>query len=160
MPLPSGTSLSFHYVTDVTDAEFAEASAALDRALLRVIGLPEEVEIREFENTTYAMTLKVKSIIDDFTVSKLIAILPELVFDAMALWEKVQPMVSDEMGRKEFATKLIRYVYRKHDPDLPMIPEPFETMVEDMIINAVPDMIDGLESKLKVLFDKLREIFS
>lgn len=148
------------YPSNVTEQEFEEASAALDRALLRAIGLPEEVEIREFENAVYAMTEKMKVIVKDFSLSKLIAELPELVMDAAALWEKVEPHVKDKATRNDFITKVVRYVYRKHDPDLPILVEPFETMVEDMIINAVPGLLENLEKKLKELEDILREIFS
>lgn len=157
MPEPSG--LSWGYVSNVTDQQFEEASAALDRALLRAIGLPEEVEIREFENGVYAMTARVKELIADFSVSKFITILPMLIADGEALWEKVKPSVSDSIERKEFIKNVIRYVYRKHNPDLPVLVEPFETMVEDMIINAIPGLIDNLEGQIKKLEEKLRSIF-
>jgi len=158
MPNPSG--LSWGYVSNVTDTAFEEASAALDRALLRAIGLPEEVEIRQFENAVYAMTDRVKELIKDFSVSKFIGILPMLIADGEALWTKVEPHVSDSVERKEFITKVIRYVYRKHNPDLPVLTEPFETLVEDMVINAIPELIDNLEAHLEKLEEKLRGIFS
>ena len=157
MPTPSG--LSYGFVSTVTDAEFEEASAALDRALLRAIGLPEEVEIREFENAVYAMTEKVKTLVVDFSISKFIGILPMLISDGIALWDKVEPKIGDSIERKHFIGSVIRYVYKKHNPDLPVLVEPFETMVEDMILAAVPELIDGLEEQFNALEKKLRSIF-
>ena len=163
MTLPSGTApsggLSYGFVSTVTDAEFDEASAALDRALLRAIGLPEDVEIREFENAVYAMTEKVKAVITNFSISKFIGMLPMLISDGIALWDKVEPRIGDQIERKFFISAVVRYVYKKHNPDLPVITEPFETMVEDMVLAAVPELIDGLEEQFNVLEKKLRSIF-
>lgn len=161
MPEPSGTgpTVSFSYISNVTDVQFEEASAALDRALLRAIGLPEDVEIREFENAVYAMTNKINTLTDNFTLSQLIVLLPELIADGLALWEKVEPKVSGEMDRKEFVSRVIKYVYRKHDPDIPFLVEPFETMVENMILGAVPGLIDQVEGQLAKLIEKIQKLF-
>jgi hypothetical protein len=156
MPTPSGL---FSYVSNVSDASFEAASEALDRALLKVVGLPEELEIRELENALYDMTEKIKALVSGFTVSKLIAILPGLVMDGAALWDRVESKLSGEVERKEFITAVVRYAYRKNDPDLPVLVEPFETMVENMIINAIPDLLDNLEEKLNELSEKLKKIF-
>ena len=150
----------FTYVSRVSDKEFAEASAGLDRALLKAIGLPEDMELREFENTLHSLTEQIKSIVVDFSLSKLISILPGLVMEAAALWDRVEPKIGTTTDRKEFITKVIRYAYKKNDPDLPFIPEPFETMVEDMIIAAIPDMLDNLEKKLGELAEKLKGFFT
>jgi hypothetical protein len=150
----------FSYISTVTDAEFEEASAALDRALLRAIGLPEEVEIREFENAVYAMTDKINTLAKNFTLSNLIVLLPELITDGLALWEKVEPLVKDKMERKVFVTKVITYVYRKHDPDIPFLVEPFESMVENMILGAIPGLIDNIEGQLEKLMEKVKKLFA
>jgi hypothetical protein len=150
----------FQYVSTVNDEEFAEASAALDRALLKAVGLPEELEIRELENALHAMSGKVKALAVGFSISKLIAVLPELVMDGAALWDQVKPKLDDSVERKDFITKVIRYAYRKNDPDLPVLVEPFETMVENMIINAIPDLLDNLEAQLEKLAEKLKAILS
>jgi hypothetical protein len=95
-----------------------------------------------------------------FSISKLIAVLPELVMDGAALWDQVKPKLDDSVERKDFITKVIRYAYRKNDPDLPVLVEPFETMVENMIINAIPDLLDNLEAQLEKLAEKLKAILS
>lgn len=159
MPTPSGLPVPFSYVSNVTEAEFEAASAALDRALLRAIGLPEEVEIREFENAVYAMTDKINALAKDFTLGKLIAVLPELITDGLALWEKVEPNLTTPMDRKEFVAKVITYVYRKHDPDIPILVEPFESMVENMILEAIPGLIDNIEEQLSKLIEKIKKLF-
>jgi hypothetical protein len=150
----------YSYVSTVTDAEYAEASASLDKALLAAIGLPEDVEIREFENTLYHLSEQIKNIVTDFSLAKLIAVLPNLIMEGAALWEKVEPHVSDSIDRKVFIQRVIRYAYKKNDPDLPVIPEPFETIVEDMIIASIPDMLDNLEAKLNELAAKLKDFFA
>ena len=155
--MPSGI---WSYVSTVTDEEFAEASAALDVALVKAMGLPEELDVRELENALYAMANKIKALAVGFSISKLIAILPELVMDGAALWESVEPKLKDKIDRKEFITKVIRYAYRKNDPDLPILVEPFETIVEDMIINAIPDLLDNLEKQLEKLAAKLKALLS
>jgi len=159
MPTPSGL-ISFSYLSTVNDVEYEAASVALDRALLRVIGLPEDVEIRAFENAVYGMTDKVNVLASNFTISNLIVLLPELITDGLALWEKVEPIVKDEMDRKVFIQRVITYVYRKHDPDIPVLVEPFETMVENMILNAIPGLIDNAEEQLQKLIDRLSKLFS
>lgn len=151
--------LTWGYTSNITDKVFEEASAALDRALLREIGLPESIEIREFENGVFAMTERVKNLITNFSVAKFIGILPFLIADGEALWEKVKPKLTEPMDRKVFISNVIRYVYKKHDPDLPVLIEPFETMVENMILGAVPGLIDSLEGQLEKLEAKLRSIF-
>ena len=158
MPTPSG--ISWSYISNVSDTEYAEASAALDRALLAAIGLPEDMELRDIENELYALSEKVKAIATDFNVAKLIGILPDLIIDAAAIWEKVEPKLGTGTDRKDFITKIIRYAYRKNDPDLPFIPEPFESVIEDMIINAIPTLLDVLEAKFEEITDKLKTIFT
>ncbi len=158
MPTPSG--ISWSYISTVSDTEFEEASAALDRALLKAIGLPEELEVREMENELYAISEQVKAIVTDFSVSKLIGILPDLIIDAAALYEKVEPKLTTGTDRKQFITNVVRYAYRKNDPDLPVVPEPFETIIEEMILNAVPILLDKLEAKFDEITEKLKALFS
>lgn len=158
MPTPSG--IPFAYISNVSDVEYEEASASLDRALLAAIGLPEDMEMRDMENELYALSEQVKAIVTDFSVSKLIGILPDMIIDAAALWEKVEPQLGTGTDRKDFITKVIRYAYRKNDPDLPFVPEPFETVIEDMIINAVPVLLDKLEAKFDEIAEKLKALFS
>ena len=156
MPTPSG--FTFFAIKRVTPGEVEKASAALDRALLRQIGLPEEVEIRAFENAVIKIGEQLKGLAKNFSLSQLIAVLPSVVLDATALWEQLSPLISDKIERKEFITKVIRYVYRKNDPDLPFLVEPFESMVEEMILNAIPGLVDNLEAKLAELFENLKNI--
>jgi hypothetical protein len=162
MPTPSGlpspSGYTFFAIKRVAPAELEAASAALDRALLRQIGLPEEVEVRAFENAVLKISGELKSLAKDFSLSQLIAILPSIVMDAAALWEQLSPLISNKIERKEFITKVIRYVYRKNDPDLPFLIEPFESMVENMILNAIPGLIDNLEAKLAELVGNLKNI--
>lgn len=155
---PSG-GLTWGYVSNVTETQYEEAAGALDRALLGAIGLPEDIDIREFENGVYAMTEKVKSLVVDFNVGKFIGILPLLIADGEALWAEVKPKLTEPMERKDFIYRVIRYVYKKHDPDLPVLVEPFETLVENMILGAIPGLIDSLEGQLEKLEAKLRSIF-
>jgi hypothetical protein len=158
-PTPSGTGVPWGYISHVTDTQFEEASAALDRALLRVIGLPESVEIREFENAVYAMTTKINTLAGNFTLSQLIVLLPELITDGLALWEKVEPHVAGAVNRKEFVSKVITYVYRKYDPDISFLVEPFESMVENMILGAIPGLMDNIEGQLEKLLERIRGLF-
>ena len=159
IPAPSGMGLSFRYISTVSDVEYEEASAALDRALLKAIGLPEELEVREIENELYAISEQVKVIVEDFSVAKLIGILPDLIIDAAALYDKVLPKLATGTDRKEFITNVVRYAYRKNDPDLPFIPEPLETILEDMIIAAVPLLLDRLEAKYEEIIIMVRKFF-
>lgn len=156
MPTPSG--YTFFAIKRVSPTEFEKASAALDRALLRQIGLPEEVEVRAFENAIIKISGDLKALAKDFSLSSLIAVLPGIVMDATSLWEQLSPKISDKIERKEFITKVVRYVYRKNDPDLPFLVEPFESMVEDMILNAIPGLVDNLEAKLGELLNNLKNI--
>jgi len=163
MGTPSGVTPSgfmFTLVSTVSPSDFQAATDALDRALLRQIGLPEEVEVRAFENAVIKLGEEFASVLKDFSLSKIIAILPSIVLDATALWEDLAPKISDKIMRKDFISKVVRYAYRKNDPDLPFLIEPFETMVEDMILNAVPGLVDNLEAKLAELAAKLKKLIS
>ena len=144
MTEPSGTLPNFGYVSNVTNEQFEEARDSLDRAILRAAGLPVDVEIVEFENAAYAMTDKINILIKDFTVPNLIILLPELIVDALMIWTKLEPKLSTSMDRKQFVTSVIVYAYRKHDPDIPYLVEPYETMVEDMLLAAIPGLINKL----------------
>ena len=152
-------SITWGYISNVTEQEFEQASAALDRALLNAIGLPEDIDIREFENGVYAMTERVKSLVVNFSVAKFIGILPLIIADAEALWSVVGPKLSEPMERKDFIARVVRYVYKKHNPNLPVLVEPFETIVENMILDSVPELIDSLEEQIKKLEDRLKKIF-
>ena len=150
---PSGQ--TWYLVERFTEADFEAASAALDKALLRQIGLPEDVDIRAFENAIADMAEKIKFLASDFSLSRLIAILPVLVMDGAALWEQLKPNLEGKIERRDFITRVIRYIYRKNDPDLPFLVEPFETLVEEMIINAIPELLDNLETKINELLERL-----
>jgi hypothetical protein len=147
MSSPSGVS-SFKFISTVSDASFEAASFALDRALLRVIGLPEEVEIREFENSVTLMIARVKVLINDFSLSKVMDILPLLIEDGAQLWVNLEPKVSGKIERKDFITKLIRYVYKRVDPNIPILPEPFESLTEEILLSAIPSLVDYVENLL------------
>lgn len=155
LPAPSGTKTVFTIISHVNETDFQKASDALDRALLRKVGLPEEVEIREFENEITAMALQIRAITKDFTLSKLIALLPNLVMDAAVLYEKVNPILKNKVSRIDFISRVIRYAYKKNDPDLPYLIEPFETMVEDMILNSVPGLLINLEKKISDIINNI-----
>lgn len=153
---PSGTvsTPEWGYVSNVGAEEFEEASAALDRALLRAIGLPEDVEIRAIENGLYELTEKVKVLVEDFSLEALLVVLPELVIDGAALWDRVEPKLKDKVDRVQFVGAVVRYAYRKNDPDIPYIPEPFETSIEDALLNAVPKLLVKLDDWLENLWKK------
>lgn len=148
------------YTSRVSETKYAEASAALDKALLDTIGLPESIDIRDIENGLYSISEKVKYTLQNFSLSKLIGELPSIISDALVLWEKIEPKVKDSISRKDFAVKVIRYGYRRNDPDIPVIPEPFETIIEDLILNAVPILIDKLDTLGNNILNKVKEIFS
>lgn len=158
LPAPSGTKTVFSIGRPISPIDFQKASEALDRALLRKVGLPEEVEIREFENEINEIAGEIKTIVKDFTLSKLIALLPTLIMDAAALYDKLNPVLKNQVSRIDFVSRVIRYAYKKNDPDLPYLVEPFETMIEDMILNAVPGLLLNLETKLSELFQNLTKI--
>lgn len=52
--------------------------------------------------------------------------------------------------KKKFVCDTIRTIYKEANPNLPYIPEPFETMLENFLLNhVVPVMIDWIVAKYK-----------
>jgi hypothetical protein len=52
--------------------------------------------------------------------------------------------------KKEVVMSTVKDIYRKVNPDIPLIPEPFETMIEDIILDRVLNsFIDFMVSKYK-----------
>ena len=163
MPTPSGIPLPFQYLSSVSDIQFDAATDALDRALLRQIGLPEDVDVRIFENAVFNIVNKVNTLIRSFTLSTAIWIIPEIIQDGINLYETMEPVVKDKVDRNDFISRVIVYAYKKYDPDLPIIPEPFETMVENLILAAVPDLVtkgqDGIEEVVQGWIDRFVKFF-
>ncbi len=155
--------MSFEYLSRVSDEEFKSASTALDTALLRAIGLPEDVDIRGFENAIYKIINKVNSLIRDFTLSTAIWVIPDVIEDAEELYKTMKPTIKDKVSRTDFISRVIVYAYRKHDPDLPVLVEPFESMVENIILNSVPTLVEkadsGLEPIIESWIEKLVKFF-
>lgn len=51
-------------------------------------------------------------------------------------------------AKKETVIEAVKFIYGKIDPDLPWIPEPFETKIEDWVINhVISSFIDWVVSK-------------
>ena len=154
---PSGSvPFYWHYKSQVNTSAFDKASDAFDRALLKTIGLPDSMDIRIFENTLAKMTGEITKLASAFSVSALIAILPNIIIDGTELWAILEPKFKDKITRQDFITKVIRYAYKKANPDLPFLVEPFETMVENMILDAIPGMLDNLDKKLEELLAKFK----
>ena len=62
--------------------------------------------------------------------------------------EDVQGLTGEQ--RKAAVTSSVKDIYKKINPDIPMIPEPFETMIEDVMLDkALDSFIDFLVSKYK-----------
>ncbi len=52
--------------------------------------------------------------------------------------------------KKEVVMSSIKEIYKKVNPDIPLLPEPLETMVEDMMLDkALDTFIDFIVSKYK-----------
>lgn len=50
-----------------------------------------------------------------------------------------------KLQKKMQTLEAVRQIYKSHNPDMPWIPEPFETMVETMLMEYVlPAMYDAL----------------
>ena len=160
---PSGIPISFQYINRVGNDEFDAATDALDRALLRKIGLPEDVDVLQFEAAVFNIINKIDSLIRNFTLSTSIWIIPEIIEDGIALYDKMKPTIEGKIERNEFISRVIVYAYKKHDPDLPVLVEPFETMVENLILGAVPSLVtsgqDGLADILQGWIDRLTRFF-
>lgn len=66
--------------------------------------------------------------------------------DFVELVEATQGIVKS--AKKETVIEAVRYAYAAVDPDLPWIPEPFETKLETWVLdNLVPTFIDWLVNK-------------
>lgn len=162
----SGTTVPFNfdYVSNVSEAKFKSASEALDRALLRAIGLPEDVDVRAFENAVNGIIIKINDLIKNFSFANALWLIPEIIEDGIALYDEMKPVISDKVERTDFISRTIVYAYKKHDPDLPWITEPFESMVEKLILGAVPSLVekasDGLEPVIQDWIEKLKKFFS
>jgi hypothetical protein len=158
MPTPSGL---WEFMSPVPEHEIEEAKQALDRALLDEVGLPEDTDIRAMENGLFDIVGMVETIFDDgFKPSRLISSLPLLITKAEELWGGVNGQLSDEIDRKDFIARVIRYAYKKVDPDLPRVSGLVEIMVEDLILGAIPDLVDNLDGIIGRLVDKIKDLFS
>ena len=63
--------------------------------------------------------------------------------DMVEVVEASTAVVKD--AKKETVVEAIKYAYNELNPDLPWIPEPFETKIEEWILdNGVPVLIDWL----------------
>lgn len=52
--------------------------------------------------------------------------------------------------KKELVVSTVRDIYRKVNPDIPWIPEPFETMIVDVVLDKVLNaFVDFLVAKYK-----------
>ena len=68
------------------------------------------------------------------------------VGDFVELVEASQAVVKE--AKKETVIEAFQYAYRQVDPDLPWIPEPFETKLENWILeSAMPTFIDWIVGK-------------
>lgn len=72
---------------------------------------------------------------------------------AMEIAETTVGLAADE--RKAFVVDVIRQAYKKVDPNIPWVPEPIETWVEDFVLgNLIPAaielVIDATKGKVKV----------
>jgi len=162
MVTPSG--ITFTYISHVDENRFDAASAALDKALLRQIGLPEDVDIRLFENSVLTIINKVSTLINNFTLSNAIWIIQSIIDDVTALWDNMESVLSEKISRDDFISRTIIYAYRKQDPDLPFLVEPFESMVEKIILSMVPTIVaqadKGLEPLIASWVQKLVKFFT
>lgn len=52
--------------------------------------------------------------------------------------------------KKKIVKSAVKDIYKKHDPDIPWVPEPFETMLEDILLDKALDaFIDFIVAKYK-----------
>ncbi len=60
--------------------------------------------------------------------------------------ENVEGLTGEE--KKEVVVSSVKEIYKKVNPDIPMIPEPFETLAEDIILDkALNKFIDAVVKK-------------
>ena len=157
MPEASGL---WVFTDPVSSEEIEEAKQSLDRALLAQVGLPEDIDIREMENGLLDLVESVRDIFDEgFKPSRLISSLPILIMKGEALWSAVEAQIGDELQRKDFIGRVITYAYRKVDPNLPVVSGLAEVMIENLILGAIPDLVDNLDNLADSLVEKLKGLF-
>lgn len=62
--------------------------------------------------------------------------------------EKVQGITGKQ--KKQVVMSTVKEIYKKVNPDIPLIPEPFETMIEDIMLDKALDaFIDFMVSNYK-----------
>jgi len=62
--------------------------------------------------------------------------------------ENVQGISGEQ--KKEVVISTVKEIYQKVNPDIPLIPEPFETLIEDVMLDKALDVfIDFIVSKYK-----------
>ena len=62
--------------------------------------------------------------------------------------ENVQGISGEQ--KKEVVMSTVKEIYKKVNPDIPVIPEPFETWMEDLLLDkALNEFIDFIVSKYK-----------
>lgn len=77
----------------------------------------------------------------------------KFVFEAGTKLMEAVESVEDITGaqKKEVVKSAIKDVYKKVDPDIPWIPEPFETMLENILLDK------ALDAFIDVIVDKFHE---
>lgn len=95
----------------------------------------------------------VKKVVECFTDGFQFSDILTAVRTAAEIAEQFTGLPGDE--KKDFVVEVIRKAYREVNPDVPWIPEPFETWVENYILdNLVPSVIelivDVTKGKVKV----------
>jgi len=62
--------------------------------------------------------------------------------------ENVQGISGEQ--KKEVVISTVKEIYKRVNPDIPLIPEPFETLIEDVMLDKALDVfIDFIVSKYK-----------
>lgn len=85
---------------------------------------------------------------DGFTVSEVAKFVFEAGTELVEAVENVQGLTGAQ--KKEFVQTTVREIYKEVNPDIPWIPEPFETMLEDMMLDRSLDtFIDFIVKKYK-----------
>lgn len=63
----------------------------------------------------------------------------------MTLAKAVEAIDVPGEEKRRFVVEVVTDIYREHDPNIPWIPEPFETMLEQLVLdNVVPALVDML----------------
>ena len=101
----------------------------MDASLIQLLGAGAADVSAEAEALKASFKVKAK---DGLTLQEIIAFVSECV---TVLIPRIEAATGDAAARKKVLTQVVRDIYWSINPDIPWIPEPLETMLENIAIN-------------------------